>query len=67
MTNYPNFDFGLLGEASQIEQQTEEPPERKKSRFASLDEENLDELFDGAQAKSTKYSTKFAVNAYKGK
>ena len=45
----------------------DQPAEKTKSRFASLNEKELDELLDGAQSKSTKYSTKHAISVYKGK
>ena len=45
-----------------------EPEERKRKkeeqRFACLDVRKLDDLVQGAQAKTTKYATKYAVNAF---
>lgn len=57
------FDFNELYTA-------EEPPHkkhRKDSRFGSLDETQLNELLEGARAKSTTYSTNHAVKVFKGK
>jgi len=58
----PNFNFDKIFEES------EEPVAKRKKdeRFASLDEGDLDELVDGAVAKSTKYATKYAVSVFKG-
>ena len=45
-----------------------EPEERKRKkeeqRFACLDVRKLDDLVQGAQAKTTKYATKYTVNAF---
>ena len=48
-----------------------EPEERKQKReeqqrFACLDVSELDDLVEGAQAKTTKYATKYTVNAFQG-
>ena len=47
-----------------------EPGERKQmkeeQRFACLDVSKLDDLVEGAQAKTTKYTTKYAVNVFQG-
>jgi len=40
---------------------------KKDERFASLDEGDLDELVDGAVAKSTKYATKTQFQCLKEK
>ena len=59
----PNFDFGLdldMLEPEPKKIKTEEP------RFASLSDKQLDDLIEGAQSKSTKYATKFAVSVFKG-
>ena len=48
----------------------EEPPQKKHrqdSHFASFDETQLNELLEGARAKSTTYSTNHAVKFFKGK
>lgn len=45
----------------------EEPPQKKQKRFANLNESELDKLLEGAQSKSTKYSTNHAISVYKGK
>ena len=44
---------------NEMEKKKEEP-----QRFACLDDRELDNLVEEAQAKSTKYSTKYAVNIF---
>ena len=58
----PTFDFGL----DLFEEEAATEPVPKKQRFVSLQENELDSLVDGAQAKSTKYATKYAVSVFKG-
>ena len=61
----PCFDLGfdcLLPTEPEEKKLKKEAPER----FASLDDRELDDLVDGAQAKSTKYATKYAVNVFQG-
>ena len=45
-----------------------EPEQRKQKkeqqRFACLNVSKLEDLVQGAQAKTTKYATKYAVNAF---
>ena len=48
-----------------------DPEERKQKkeeqqRFACLDVSKLHDLVEGAQAKTTKYVTKYAVNVFQG-
>ena len=38
----------------------------KETRFAQLNNDDLDDLVEGAQAKSTKYATNYAVSVYRG-
>jgi len=66
MTNFPNFEFDFIGDDSEAVKPKEEPAKMQKRRFVSLTSKSLDELLDGEQSKPTKYSTKFAVNLYKG-
>ena len=56
----PNFclDLGL--------EETQERPPAKKQRFQTLKDAELDQLLDGATAKSTKYATTYAVTVFKG-
>ena len=61
----PCFDLGfdcLLPTEPEEKKQKKEAPER----FASLDDRELDDLVEGAQAKTTKYATKYAVNVFQG-
>ena len=60
----PCFDLGfdcLLPTEPEEKKQKKEAPEH----FASLDDRELDDLVEGAQAKSTKY-TKYAVSVFQG-
>ena len=44
-------------------------PKRQKieeKRFAQLNDDELDDLVKGTQAKSTKYATNYAVPVFKG-
>ena len=44
-------------------------PKRQKTeetRFAELNDDDLDDLVEGAQAKSTKYATNYVVSVFKG-
>ena len=58
----PNFAFGL----DLFEEEPASEPATKKQRFASLKQDDLDSLVDGAQARSTKYATKYAISVFKG-
>ena len=54
--NFPNFDWGLpisFPLRPRIKMQKKEEPQR----FACLDDSKLDDLVEGAQAKTTKYAT----------
>jgi hypothetical protein len=67
MAELPNFDFESHLSETNTPDSPDTEPQTKKARFASFTEEKIDELLDGATSKSTKYSTNFAVNVYKGK
>ena len=54
--DFSNFNLGLDGYLKPKRQKTEE------TRFAQLN----DDLVEGAQAKSTKYATNYAVSVFKG-
>ena len=44
-------------------------PKRQKTeekRFAQLNNDELDDIVEGAQTKSTKYATNYAVSVFKG-
>ena len=62
---FPSFDLGIdrlfpSDPRKEIKQKKEE-----QQRFACLDVSELDDLVDGAQAKTTKYfATKYAVNVF---
>ena len=58
--NFPNFNLGLDEYLKPKRQKTEE------TRFANLNSDDLDDLVEGAQAKSTKYATNYAVSVFKG-
>ena len=61
--NFPSFDLGI------DHLFPSEPEERKQKkeelqRFLCLNASKLDDLVEGAQAKTTKYTTKYAVNFF---
>ena len=62
---FPSFDLGIdhlfPSEPEERKQKKEE-----QQRFACLDVSELDDLVEGAQAKTTKYATKYAVNVFQG-
>ena len=62
---FPSFDLGidhlLPSEPKKRKQKKEE-----QQRFACLNVSKLDDLVEGAQAKTTKYPTKYTVNVFQG-
>ena len=58
--DFPNFNLGLDEYLKPKRQKTEE------TRFAQLNDDELDDLIEGAQAKSTKYATNYAVSVFTG-
>ena len=65
---FPSFDLGIdhlfPSDPEERKQKKEE-----QQRFACLDVSKLDDLVEGAQAKTTKYATyatKYAVNVFQG-
>ena len=63
---FPSFDLGI---GHLFPSESEEQSKRKKNHsrgFACLDVSELDDLVEGAQAKTTKYATKYAVNVFQG-
>lgn len=60
---FPNFDLGL---SFLFPPDPEGKKQKKEQRFAYLDDRELDDLVEGAQAKTTKYATKYAVNVFQG-
>ena len=63
---FPSFDLGIdhlfPSEPEERKQKKEE-----QQRFACLDVSKLDDLVEGAQAKTTEYTTKYAaVNVFQG-
>ena len=65
MKTFPSFDLGidhlLLSEPEERKQKKEE-----QQCFACLDVIKQDDLVEGAQAKTTKYATKYTVNVFQG-
>ena len=61
---FPSFDLGIdhlfPSEPEERKQKKEE-----QQRFACLDVSKLDDLVEGAQAKATKYVTKYAVTFFR--
>ena len=62
-TTFPSFDSGIdhlfPSEPEEWKQKKEE-----QQRFACLHVSKLDDLEEGAQAKTTKYAIKYAVNVF---
>ena len=56
----PGFDLDLVSEKTTVEEK------QKSGRFASYTDGELDGLVEESQAKTTKYSTKYAVTVFKG-
>ena len=56
----PNFNLDLDEYLKSKQQKTVE------KRFAQLNDDELDDFVEGAQAKSTKYATNYAVSVFKG-
>ena len=61
---FPSFDMGI---DHLFPSEPEERMQKKEEqqRFACIDVIKLDDLVVGAQAKTTKYATKYAVNVFK--
>ena len=58
--DFPNFNLGLVEYLKPTRQKTEE------TRFEQLNDNELDDLVEGAQAKSTKCSADYALSIFKG-
>ena len=58
--DFPTFNLGLDEYLKPKRQKTEE------TRFAKLNDDQLDDLVEGALAKSTKYATNYAGSVFKG-
>ena len=58
--DFPNFNLGREEYLKPKRQKTEE------TRFAELNDDDLDDFVEGAQWKSTKYGTNYAVSVFKG-
>ena len=61
---FPSFDLGI--DHLFPPELEERKQKRKQPRFTCLDVSKLDDLVEGAQAKTTKYATKYAVNVFQG-
>jgi len=62
---FPSFDFGI-GHLFPSEREEKKQKKEEPQRFACLDVSELDNLVKGAQAKTTKYATKYTVNVFQG-
>ena len=58
--DFPNFSLGLDKYLKAKRQKTEE------TRFEQLNDGDFDDLVAGAEAKSPKYATNYAVSVFKG-
>ncbi len=63
----PCFDLGFDCLLSTEPEKKRQKKEENSERFVQLDDRELDDLVEGAQAKSTKYATKYALNVIQGK
>ena len=59
--DFPNFNLDLDEYLKPKRRKTEQ-----ETRFAQLNDDDLHDLVEEAQAKSTKYSTNYAVSVLKG-
>lgn len=68
--DFPSFELSmdfLNPEASGVSMTSKDDENpSKKARFADINNENLNLLVEGAQAKKTKESTKWAVTVFQG-
>ena len=62
---FPTFDLGI-DHLFPSEPQERKQKKEQQQRFTCLDVSKLDDLVEGAQAKTTKYATKYAVNGFQG-
>ena len=62
---FPTFDLGI-DHLFPSEPQERKQKKEEQQRFTCLDVSKLDDLVEGAQAKTTKYATKYAVNVFQG-
>lgn len=61
----PNFDLGS-GHLFPSEPKGKKQRKEESQRFACLYDRELGDLVEGAQAKTTKYAPKYAVNVFQG-
>ena len=65
---FPSFDLGI-DHLFPPDPEERKQKKEEQQRFACLDVSKLDDLVEGAQAKTTKYATyatKYAVNVFQG-
>ena len=62
---FPSFDLGIDHLFPSDPEERQQKKEQQQ-RFACLDVSKLDDLVEGAQAKTTKYATKHAENVFRG-
>ena len=60
---FPSFDLGI-DHLFPSEPEKRKQKKEEQQRFACLDVSKLDDLVEGAQAKTTKYATKYALNIF---
>ena len=61
----PSFDLGF-DRFFPSEPQERKQKKEEQQRFACIDVSKLNEIVEWAQAKTTKYATKYAVNVFQG-
>ena len=62
---FPSFDMGI-DHVFPSEPEERKQKKQEQQRFACLDVSKLDDLVEGAQAKTTIYATEYAVNVFQG-
>ena len=62
---FPSFDLGI-DHLFASEPEERKQKEEQQQRFACLDVSKLNDLVEGAQAKTRKYATKDTVNVFQG-
>ena len=62
---FPSFDLGIE-HLFPSEPEERKQKEEQQQRFACLDVSKLNDLVEGAQAKTRKYATKDTVNVFQG-
>ena len=63
---FPSFDLEIEYLFPSEPEERKQKKEEQQQHLACLDVSKLDDLVEGAQAKTTKYATKYTVNVFQG-